>query len=54
MAKKILIIDDDKDLVESLERVLRGNGYDVASAPAGPTGCGRSSPSGRTSSSSTS
>ncbi len=32
MAKKILIIDDDRDLVESLAQVLRSNGYETASA----------------------
>jgi DNA-binding response OmpR family regulator len=32
MAKKILIIDDDKDLVESLAQVLRTSGYETASA----------------------
>ena len=38
MAKKILIVDDDRDLVASLERVLRGNGYDVAAAHSGADG----------------
>lgn len=38
MAKKILVVDDDKDLVASLERVLRGNGYDVATAFSGAEG----------------
>ncbi len=38
MAKKILIVDDDRDLVASLERVLRGNGYDVATAYSGAEG----------------
>ena len=38
MAKKILVVDDDKDLVASLERVLRGNGYDVAVAHSGAEG----------------
>ena len=32
MAKKILIVDDDKDLVESLSQVLRSQGYEIASA----------------------
>jgi DNA-binding response OmpR family regulator len=32
MAKKILIVDDDRDLVESLAQVLRSNGYETASA----------------------
>ena len=30
MAKKILVIDDDRDLVASLDARPRGNGYDVA------------------------
>ncbi len=38
MAKKILLVDDDKDLVASLERVLRGSGYDVATAFSGAEG----------------
>jgi CheY-like chemotaxis protein len=38
MAKKILIVDDDKDLVASLERVLLGNGYEVAVATSGAEG----------------
>jgi CheY-like chemotaxis protein len=38
MAKKILIVDDDRDLVQSLEQVLRGNGYDVAAASSGADG----------------
>jgi CheY-like chemotaxis protein len=38
MAKKILIVDDDKDLVASLERVLLGNGYEVAAATSGAEG----------------
>ena len=38
MAKKIHLVDDDKDLVASLERVLRGNGYDVAVAHSGAEG----------------
>lgn len=31
MAKKILIIDDDRDMVDSLTMVLTGNGYEVDS-----------------------
>jgi two-component system, OmpR family, alkaline phosphatase synthesis response regulator PhoP len=31
MAKKILIIDDDKDIIESLQLVLESKGYDVES-----------------------
>lgn len=38
MAKKILIVDDDKDLVASLEQVLRASGYEVASAANGAEG----------------
>jgi CheY-like chemotaxis protein len=38
MSKKILIIDDDRDLVASLAQVLRGNGYDVAAAHSGADG----------------
>lgn len=29
MPKKVFIIDDDRDMVESLKMVLEGNGYDV-------------------------
>ena len=32
MAKKILIIDDDKELTTSLAQVLKANQYDVAEA----------------------
>jgi CheY-like chemotaxis protein len=32
MPKKILIIDDDRDLVDSLARILSGEGYAVARA----------------------
>jgi len=32
MGKKIMIVDDDKDLVESLTKVFSGNGYTVAAA----------------------
>jgi CheY-like chemotaxis protein len=38
MAKKILIVDDDKDLVASLEQVLLANGYEVVSAANGAAG----------------
>jgi len=38
MAKKILIIDDDKDLVQTLEAALRHNGYETASAYSGADG----------------
>jgi CheY-like chemotaxis protein len=32
MAKRILIVDDDPDLVESIGIILRGNGYETDSA----------------------
>ncbi len=32
MAKKILLVDDDRDLANSLETVLRQHGYEVALA----------------------
>jgi CheY-like chemotaxis protein len=38
MAKKILLVDDDKDLVESLSQALRVNNYDVAVAYSGAEG----------------
>ncbi len=38
MAKKILIVDDDKDFVSSLEQVLLAKGYEVASAFNGTEG----------------
>jgi CheY-like chemotaxis protein len=38
MPKKILIVDDDKDLVASLEQVLLANGYGVVSAASGAEG----------------
>jgi CheY-like chemotaxis protein len=38
MPKKILIVDDDKDLLASLERVLRTKGYEVVSAASGAEG----------------
>ena len=38
MNKKILIVDDDRDLVASLAAVLRGNGYDVVAAHSGAEG----------------
>ncbi len=38
MAKKILIIDDDTDLVQTLEAALRHNGYEVAAAYSGSEG----------------
>lgn len=36
--KKILIIDDDPDFVESVERVLEARGFNVDSAPDGVAG----------------
>jgi CheY-like chemotaxis protein len=38
MPKKILLVDDDRDLVQSLEQVLRMNGYEVLPAYSGPEG----------------
>jgi CheY-like chemotaxis protein len=38
MSRKILIVDDDRDLVASLAQVLRGNGYEVAAAHSGADG----------------
>jgi len=38
MAKKILIVDDDTDLVQTLEAALKYNGYEVASAYSGAEG----------------
>ncbi len=38
MSKKILIVDDDKDLVASLAQVLRSSGYAVAAAHSGADG----------------
>jgi len=38
MAKKILIVDDDRDLVASLSQVLRSQGYAVAAAHSGADG----------------
>ncbi len=55
MAKKILIVDDDRDLVESLAQVLRAQRLRRSRPPtAGPKASRRCSPSGRTSSSWTS
>jgi CheY-like chemotaxis protein len=38
MAKKILIVDDDKDLVQTLSQVLKANKYDVVEAYSGQEG----------------
>jgi len=40
MAKKIMIVDDDKDLVATLSQALKVNGYDVVSAYSGTEGLG--------------
>ncbi len=38
MAKKILLVDDDRDLVESLKQALTMNGYEVEVAYSGAEG----------------
>jgi CheY-like chemotaxis protein len=38
MAQKILLVDDDKDLVQSLTQALKTKGYDVESAYSGAEG----------------
>jgi CheY-like chemotaxis protein len=38
MSKKILVVDDDRDLTASLAQVLRAHGYDVAAASSGADG----------------
>lgn len=38
MSKKILVVDDDRDLTASLAQVLRAHGYDVAAAYSGAEG----------------
>lgn len=38
MGKKILLVDDDRDLVESLVQVMKNNGYEVAVAYSGAEG----------------
>ncbi len=38
MSKKILIIDDEADFVETLSFSLESNGFEVVSAPDGPSG----------------
>lgn len=38
MAKKILIVDDDPDLVEAVSSILEGKGYDVVAAYGGIEG----------------
>jgi CheY-like chemotaxis protein len=35
MAKKILVVDDDKDLVSSVEAYLKARGYEVTTARSG-------------------
>ena len=41
MPKKILIIDDEKDLLEMLSFRLQANGFEVSSALDGPAGIER-------------
>ncbi len=38
MGKKILIVDDDKDLVDSLMQAVKMNGYEVTAAYSGADG----------------
>ncbi len=38
MAKKILMVDDDKDFVEAVSTLLTANGYHVVTAPNGKEG----------------
>jgi two-component system response regulator MprA len=38
MAKKILIVDDDKDLVVSLSQAIKANGYEAVAAYSGVEG----------------
>jgi CheY-like chemotaxis protein len=38
MAKKILIVDDDQDQVNSLAHILKSKGYDIAEAYSGAQG----------------
>jgi PleD family two-component response regulator len=54
MKKRVLLVDDDKDLVGSLKVVLEANGFEVVTAHNGPTGWRRWRPSVPTPSFSTS
>ncbi len=38
MAKKVLVIDDDPDILDSVKAILEGNGYQVATAQSGEEG----------------
>lgn len=38
MKQKLLIIDDDRTILDALEMVLKAEGYDVVSAPSGEAG----------------
>ena len=38
MSKKILLIDDEKDFIETVSFSLTTNGFDVSTAPDGPSG----------------
>ena len=42
MAKKILIVDDDPDLVEAVTMILESKNYDVAAAYGGIEGLQKS------------
>ena len=39
MAKHILIVDDEKSMVEELQEILESEGYQVSSAGEGKTAC---------------
>lgn len=43
MSKKILVVDDEKDIVEILQEILRHEGYDVITASDGNEGLKKAS-----------
>ena len=47
MAKKILIVDDDPDLVEAVTMILESKNYNVAAAYGGVEGLQRPRPKNR-------